>query len=237
MIRIIIEVDDKRQVFINGKKINQPGQKPLKSKIESGSDSRRQSMDSERICPTCQEPFKPNGPRQKYCSEKCGMKPKPESEKIRAKQRRENKSGSVRITPNLRPKPKQLPKKAIGQKAICSKCGKEFIKTWYSQKLCIECRLKPKTNKKICVTCGKEFKPSGNSQKFCFECRMQKFEKLSDKEESNEFQSNAKKSIEIIQSDNNDPDKEFAIKEEFHITPEQIKRSQDHPYDNHKFSN
>ena len=160
MIRIIIEVDDKRQVFINGKKINQPGQKPLKSKIESGSDSRRQSMDSERICPTCQEPFKPNGPRQKYCSEKCGMKPKPESEKIRAKQRRENKSGSVRITPNLRPKPKQLPKKAIGQKAICSKCGKEcsiVIKKLYNDCKGDKKKIKKYCDDYLCRTCNPDW--------------------------------------------------------------------------------
>lgn len=40
-----------------------------------------------KSCAKCGKIFTPQGPRQKYCSEACGMQPKPAIEKLRAKQK------------------------------------------------------------------------------------------------------------------------------------------------------
>lgn len=50
--------------------------------------TRRMPMKKSRECPTCGEKFKPQGPRQKYCSEPCGMKPKSQKERDKDKNKR-----------------------------------------------------------------------------------------------------------------------------------------------------
>ena len=98
MIRINIEIDIEniikeylQDIKIDNKKTTvvvtpkEEGGKELINKIEKEIPDvpikravkiKRQKITEPRICPKCGEKFMPQGPRQKYCSEKCGMKPK-----------------------------------------------------------------------------------------------------------------------------------------------------------------
>lgn len=114
MIRIIVEIDENRNVFIDGKKIPKTESKPTRSiekEITQPVKKGEHPIYAERRCPTCGESFVPNGPRQKYCSEKCGLRPK--SEKERLKQKRKQLSVEKRTRISTSPKVTPYPRPAI----------------------------------------------------------------------------------------------------------------------------
>ena len=79
MIRIIIEIDNDQQISINQCKIADVLKKtdPTETRNEEIKAIKKKPITKKkRECPKCGEEFTPTGNRQKYCSEKCGMKPK-----------------------------------------------------------------------------------------------------------------------------------------------------------------
>jgi hypothetical protein len=93
MLRITIEFD--------GGNVTIGGFKPQAIEMELPHQSKKRLEPAKRVapldklqrpmpeakvksCDKCGKIFTPQGPRQKYCSEACGFKPKPESERLRA---------------------------------------------------------------------------------------------------------------------------------------------------------
>jgi len=82
--KVVIEIDEDKVNVTQDKKVDLPEEKNIDSKAtinKKGNLIRKKArqvykMKDKRECPRCHNEFIPNGPRQKYCSVPCGMKPK-----------------------------------------------------------------------------------------------------------------------------------------------------------------
>lgn len=81
----------------------------------------------DRLCAKCGKIFQPSGPRQKYCSEECGLKPKPKGEKP--------KPPKIRHINEGREKSETVSSDAIFQRT-CQYCGETFATMDRSDKFC-----------------------------------------------------------------------------------------------------
>ncbi|MCK9281345.1 MAG: hypothetical protein M0P71_12040 [Melioribacteraceae bacterium] len=102
MIRITIEIDNEG-VNITREDIGK--KKAEKVLLEVKENPLKKSIITKKTkkCKTCGKPFKPDGNRQKYCSEKCGMKRKvyvkKREHKPKSEPEPESKSESITPTP------------------------------------------------------------------------------------------------------------------------------------------